>query len=143
MDELDREILALLVRDARLSYRVLGLAVGLSSNATADRVRRLQKSGVIKGFTTLIDNAMAAGDELTVYIDVRLRADQNSDDFEAALTRLASVTEAVHVTGGFDYLLRADVSDAAALDRLIRELKRTAGVTETETRLALRSVIRR
>ena len=141
MDELDREILGVLQRDARISYRDLGLAVGLSSNATADRVRRLQKDGVIRGFTTLVDHARAAGDRLTVFIDVRLRSDQNGEEFEAALGRLAAVTEAVHVTGAFDYLLRAEVSDAAGLDRLIRELKRSAGVSETQTRLALRTVV--
>ena len=57
MDEVDGEILRLLRDDARISWRDLGAAVGLSANAAADRVRRLRQSGVITGFVALIDPA--------------------------------------------------------------------------------------
>ncbi|MFF1869425.1 MULTISPECIES: Lrp/AsnC family transcriptional regulator [Streptomycetaceae] len=138
MDELDSEILGLLRADARISYRDLGARVGLSSNAAADRVRRLVRTGVIRGFTTLVDPAADSRPGLTVFIDVTLRPETDSDAFETTVLRLPGVTEAVHVTGAHDYLLRARAADAAALDHLLRRLKHEAGVAHSSTRLALR-----
>ncbi|GHH69308.1 Lrp/AsnC family transcriptional regulator [Kitasatospora indigofera] len=138
MDELDSDILGLLRADARISYRDLGARVGLSANAAADRVRRLVRTGVIRGFTTLVDPAADGRPGLTVFIDVTLRPETDSDAFETTVLRLPGVTEAVHVTGAHDYLLRARAADAAALDHLLRRLKHEAGVAHSSTRLALR-----
>ncbi|MGW4891559.1 Lrp/AsnC family transcriptional regulator [Kitasatospora sp. NPDC004240] len=139
MDDLDREILGELRADARISYRDLGARVGLSANAAADRVRRLVRTGVIRGFTALIDPAAdVTRPGLTVFIDVRLRPETDSDAFETTALRLPGITEAAHVTGEYDYLLRARASDAAALDQLLRRLKHDAGVAHSNTRIALR-----
>lgn len=69
-------------------------------------------------------------------IDIRLRPDATAEEFEAALRQIPAGTEALHVTGSFDYLIRATIPDAAHLDQLIRALKHTAGADETHTRLA-------
>ena len=142
MDQLDRAILGELVRNARISYRDLGAAVGLSANAAADRVRRLRRDGVITGFTATLDPA-AAGRRLVALIDVRLAAAGTNEAFEAAVAELEAVTDALHVTGRFDYQLRVACRDTAELDRLLRQLKRGGAVTETETRVVLRSAIAR
>ena len=142
MDATDREILGQLVRNARISYRELGAAVGLSANAAADRVRRLRRDGVITGFTATV-NPGAAGRRLVALIDVRLAAAGTNDQFEAETAKLEAVTDAVHVTGRFDYQLRVACRDPAELDRLLRHLKRECDVTETETRIVLRSALAR
>jgi Lrp/AsnC family transcriptional regulator, leucine-responsive regulatory protein len=142
MDDLDRAILGQLVRNARISYRDLGAAVGLSANAAADRVRRLRREGVITGFTATVEPA-AAGRRLVALIDVRLAAAGSNEAFEAAVAELEAVTDALHVTGRFDYQLRVACRDTAELDRLLRRLKRGGGVTETETRVVLRSAVAR
>ncbi|WP_338676437.1 Lrp/AsnC family transcriptional regulator [Streptomyces sp. SCSIO 30461] len=140
MDRLDSEILGVLQRDARISYRDLGVRVGLSANAAADRVRRLRREGVIRGFTTLVDPAAAGSREgLVVFIDVTLRLDTTNEEFEAVVLRLPGITEVVHVTGAHDYLVRARAADPAALDTLLRRLKREAGVAQSSTRIALRA----
>ena len=142
MDQLDRAILGELVRNARISYRHLGAAVGLSANAAADRVRRLRRAGVITGFTATLDPA-AAGRRLVALIDVRLAAAGTNEAFEAEVAELEAVTDALHVTGRFDYQLRVACRDTAELDRLLRQLKRGGAVTETETRVVLRSAVAR
>jgi len=142
MDAIDREILGALMRDGRLSFRELGAAVGLSANAAADRVRRMRRDGVITGFTATVDHG-AAGRRLVALIDVRLAASGTNEEFEAAVARLEPVTDAVHVTGRFDYQLRVACRDTAELDRLLRQLKTQLGVVETETRVVLRSAIAR
>lgn len=141
MDPLDREILSALQEDARISYRDLGGRVGLSANAAADRVRKLRRSGVIRGFTTLVDPAAVSGPGLVVFIDVTLHLETTNAAFEEVAVRLPGVTEIVHVTGEHDYLLRARVADTAVLDNLLWRLKREAGAARSHTRLALRSAL--
>jgi Lrp/AsnC family leucine-responsive transcriptional regulator len=142
MDETDRRLVALLVDDARMSYRELGERVSLSANATADRVRRLREVGVIAAFRAIVDPA-ASGRTLVVLMDVRLEAPAVADRFEDLVRSLDEVTDATHVTGRFDYQLRLACRDTAHVDRIIRLLKTKAGVIETDTRLALRTVVRR
>jgi Lrp/AsnC family leucine-responsive transcriptional regulator len=142
MDEIDREILAALVENARLSYRELGERVSLSANATAERVRRMRERGVIAGFRAIVDPA-ASGRTLVALIDVRLEEPAQSARFERLIESLEEITDGAHVTGRYDYQLRVACRDTADLDRLIRTLKTKGGVVETDTRLALRTVIRR
>lgn len=139
MDRLDREILGILQQDARISYRDLGVRVGLSANATADRVRRMRRDGVILGFTVVVDPAADTRGGLVVFIDLTLRQDVTNEEFEQRVARLPGITEVVHVTGEYDYLVRARVADATALDALLRRLKRETGVAQSSTRLALRA----
>jgi Lrp/AsnC family transcriptional regulator, leucine-responsive regulatory protein len=142
VDAVDRDILGHLVKNARLSYRELGDRVSLSSNAAADRVRRLQEAGVITGFRAVLD-PRAAGRDLVALIDVRLEGPEETGRFERLLESLEEVTDAAHVTGRFDYQLRVACHDVADLDSVIRTLKTKGGVIETDTRLALRTVVDR
>ncbi|MGW7438895.1 Lrp/AsnC family transcriptional regulator [Streptomyces sp. NPDC054849] len=142
MDRLDREILGILQQDARISYRDLGVRVGLSANATADRVRRMRREGVIRGFTVVVDPAADTAGGLVVFIDVTLRQDTTNEEFERQVAKLSGITEVVHVTGEHDYLVRARAADPAALDALLRRLKREAGVAQSNTRIALRAATR-
>lgn len=138
MDEIDQAIVRVVKRDARVSYRDLGREVGLSPNAAADRLRRLLRTGALR-LVAVVDPA--ADVRLRVLIDVRLREDQSDDAFEAALPHLPAIVEANHVTGSYDYLLRADLADAASLDKLARELKLHYGVAVMSTRLILRTTL--
>ena len=142
LDRTDREILVALVNNARVSYRELGERIALSANATAERVRRLMDSGVIAGFTAVVDPA-AAGRKLVAVIDIRLSGPGDAERCERLLATLESVIDATHVTGRFDYQLKVACRDTDELDALIRALKRQGGVVETDTRLALRTVVRR
>lgn len=154
MDDVDRAILRELGADARLPFRDLGARVGLSPNAAAARFRRLVDRGVIARFTVELgpgagDDAAPAGavtprgPGMEVFIDVRLREGVTCDDFAQSHRAFAEIVDAAHVTGPYDYLVHAVVPDAAGLDRLVRRLKAEAGVTQTSTRLAIRTPQRR
>lgn len=142
MDRIDRDIIGLLMENARMSYRELGDRVSLSANAAAERVRRLQERGVIAGFQAIVDPD-AAGRGLVALIDVRMGGPTDAERFERLIRAQETITDAAHVTGRFDYQLRAACRDAAELDELIRTLKTKGGVVETDTRIALRTVVRR
>jgi Lrp/AsnC family transcriptional regulator, leucine-responsive regulatory protein len=138
MDATDSEILRLLREDGRLSWNELGAAVGLSANAAAERVRRLRRSGVITGFTALVDPA-AGGRVLEALVGVTLATGTDSDAFAAAAARLEPVTEVLHLTGAPDYQLRVACRDTAELDLLLRALRLKLGAVDTETTVILRS----
>lgn len=140
MDAFDDKILGALDADARTSFSALGRLVGLSTNAVAARVRRLERDGVIAGYTVRRGPAAAAERPrgLEVFVDVRLAEGQDSATFPARIASEPAVVDAVHVTGAYDYLLHAYVVDTAALDALLRRLKSAYGASHTQTRLALR-----
>jgi Lrp/AsnC family transcriptional regulator, leucine-responsive regulatory protein len=142
LDDIDREILSLLRDDARTPYRTLGAAVGLSANAVADRVRRMQHQGAIAGFT-VITNPAALQETLEAVIDVRLASDQDDAGFEACVAGFPGVLEDVHLTGATDHQLRVACRDVQDLNRLLRTLKKTCGIAQTDTRVILHQSLNR
>ncbi len=137
LDAIDRDILDVLSRDGRASWRELGERVRLSANAVAERVRRLERAGVIRGYRAEIDQR-ALGNTIEALIDVQIATGTDPDAFEAALIREPYVLDAVHITGRFDYAVRVLCPDVSALDDLTRTLKRQLGAGTTESRVVLR-----
>lgn len=139
MDTTDSKILGILQREARITYSELGRRVGLSTNAAAARVRRLETSGVILGYRAILGSeAPEAGPGLQAFIDVRLKPETESRSFLEWSRNDPAVQDAVHVTGPYDYLLRVSVPTMKALDELLHRLKTGSGAIQTQTRLALR-----
>jgi len=136
-DALDREILGELVRDGRVSFTDLAARVNLSANAVAERVRRLERAGIIRGYGAHLDPA-ALGLGLEAYIDVKLRTDTPAERFEAALQRIPGIVQLVLTTGGSDYTIRVACKDQADLVRLIEALRAAVPIAETYSRLVLR-----
>jgi Lrp/AsnC family transcriptional regulator, leucine-responsive regulatory protein len=138
MDAIDDRILGILGTNGRASFAAIGAEVGLSPHGAADRVRRLERDGVITGYAARIDPA-AAGRSLDAFIDVRLLPTTDSEEFERRVTRLDSVREVAFLTGRFDYQLRVACRDADDLNDTVRTIRREAGAATTETRIVLRS----
>ena len=117
MDDVDRSILAVLALDGRISNSDLAATVGLSPSPCLRRVRRLEETGVIRGYRALIDPA-AVGRGLRVFAGVRLLRHARADvaAFERAVIQLAEVVHCHHVTGNHDYLLQVEVADLAAYE---------------------------
>ncbi|MCR1783374.1 Lrp/AsnC family transcriptional regulator [Nocardioides carbamazepini] len=139
MDELDARIVEILVADGRASFSRIGGEIGLSTNATAARIRRLEAQGVIVGYRAILAQETPEPDAgIEGFIDVRLPPESDSAEFLAWAGRHRAVADAVHVTGPYDYLLHIRVRDMRALDQLLRELKTTGRASQTQTRIALR-----
>lgn len=139
MDAIDRDILRVLERDGRMRWGELAAHVHLSPNAVAERVRRLQRSGVIAGFSVQRDWT-TLGQPIHAYIDIKLVPGADHAAFEADLALHEAITEAHHVTGRYDYLLSGHFASLEAVDALLGELKRDGLVADSETRFVLRSV---
>ncbi len=138
-DEIDLRILRLLELNARISWRDLGERVHLSPTSAADRVRRMERDGIIDGYTVRVDPA-ALGRTVRAVIDVSLGAGVHVDDFEARLSQREEVAFAAYVTGTADYSVIVECRGADGLDAFVRWLRAEAGVSRTETKMLLRVV---
>lgn len=139
IDRIDHRILGELRRDARISWRELGDAVHLSPTSAADRVRRMERTGVIEGYRVRVDPA-ALGRTVRAVIDLSLGPGQDVDDFEARLSEREEVAFAAYVTGTADYSIMVECRGAEGLDAFVRWLRADAGVGRTETKMLLRVV---
>lgn len=120
LDAIDRNILAILVSDARLSYAELGRKVGLSPSAVAERVKRLESEGLILGYRTLVDEK-AFGYNVVAFI--RMTCDNSHyRAFLKALPTFDSVQECHHITGGDAFLLKVVLPSVEKLELLIERL---------------------
>jgi Lrp/AsnC family leucine-responsive transcriptional regulator len=137
-DPLDFQILSILVRNGRISFADLGEAVGLSPHGAADRVRRLERDGVITGYAATVD-LPKVGRALDAFIDVRLLPATVPEKFERFCESLPAVQELAFVTGRFDYHVRVACKDADDLDATVRAIRRKGGASQTETRIVLRA----
>lgn len=138
MDDVDHRILNILRVKGRESYAAIGAEVGLSPHGAADRVRRLERAGVITGYAATID-LDRVGRGLDAFVDVRLMPTTDPDEFERRVADLPAVRELDFLTGRFDYQLRLACEDADDLDRTVRAIRRDAGAAQTETRIVMRS----
>ena len=139
---IDRKILRTLQQDGRISFAELARQVGLSTTPCKERVKRLQREGVIRGFQAILDPAqLDAG--LVVFVQIRLS--RTSQDIFEAFTRsaydLPEVQECYLVSGNFDYLIKARVADMTAYRKFLGETLLTLpGVHESTSYVVMEQV---
>jgi Lrp/AsnC family transcriptional regulator, leucine-responsive regulatory protein len=142
LDQTDWKILGWLQKDARLSNVQLAQAVHLSPSPCLNRVRALEKSGVISRYVTLLD-PLELGLTVSVFISVTLERQIESalEIFEREIKARDEVMECYLMTGDADYLLRVVVPDVQALERFILDfLTRIPGVGNIRSSFALKQV---
>jgi Lrp/AsnC family leucine-responsive transcriptional regulator len=140
LDDVDLSILEQLVGDARASQRRIAREVGMSPPAVAERIARLERAGVIRGYRAEIDRSLL-GYSLVAYASVFAEnVLRDPDEVLGALSALPEVEEATIVAGSMDLIIRLRVRDHEHLRRcLFEHIGRLPGVSRTETFLWLRS----
>lgn len=112
IDETDKKILRLLQGDAHLTLKDISNKINLSLTPVHDRVKRLEKEGIIEKYVTIL-NKKKLGQNLTVYCQVTLvkQTYDVSEEFNKAILNLAEVVECNFVSGSFDYMLKIVLAD--------------------------------
>ena len=126
-----------------MSNAKLAAEVRLSPSACLRRVKLMEQSGVIKGYTALIDAANAEA-MIAVIINITLerQTEDHLDRFEAAVRRHPEIRECFLMTGGSDYLLRVEVSNAGDFERIHKEILSTLpGVLRIHSSFSIRNVL--
>jgi Lrp/AsnC family leucine-responsive transcriptional regulator len=137
MDSIDKSILRRLMRDGRVTWEQLGKAVGLSPAAVAQRVKRLERDGVVTSYAARVaPDAVGAG--LLAFVQVRFADPARRKAFLTRVAKLPWIQECHHITGEMDYLLKIRCAGTTELERLITaELKDRCKVAETRTSIVL------
>lgn len=143
LDRYDRAILRLLQQDARITNASLAEKVSLSESACLRRVRALEASGLIEGYTAVL-NQQKAGLPVNVFVNITLdrQAQPGLEAFESAVRRLPEVMECYLMTGDYDYLLRLVVADLSDFERVHQQLTRLPSVARVHSSFAVRIVMR-
>lgn len=140
MDALDTAVLGRLMRDGRVSWTDLGEELGMAATSAADRVRRLEREGVITGYAALIDPA-SVGADLSAFVAITLEGPHARAAFLEGAGVLDAVAEIHHVAGEDDYLLKVRCAGTRGLEALVSEgLKGLPGVVRTRTTVVLSTV---
>ena len=140
LDETDRNILAELQRDGRITNVELARRVGLSAPPCLRRVRRLEEAGVVRGYRAEVDPA-ALGWEITFFAIVGLETQKLAvlEAFEAMVADWPEVRECHMIRGGGDFLLRLVARDTAHENALTARLTGGENVLRVQTLQAIRT----
>ena len=142
MDEIDRRLLRLLQRDGRMSNVELARQANLSQAAVFERIKKLQRDGVIEGYTVKL-NPSKLNRSLMIFVEITLERTSQTifEDFAAAVRRTPDILECHMLAGGFDYLIKARVSDMVAYRAFLGEtLVSLPGVRQTNTYTVMEEV---
>jgi Lrp/AsnC family leucine-responsive transcriptional regulator len=123
LDRTDKKILDILQRNGRISITDLAEQVGLSATPCAERIRRMERDGVITGYYARVDPA-ALGLSLLVFVEIKLSA-KSGDVFDKVKKQLQFVPEVLEchlVSGDFDYLVKARIREMSEYRRLLGDL---------------------
>ena len=138
LDSIDNKILELLSEDGRESASNIAEQVGLSVPATADRIKKLQDSGIIIGFKPIIDSKKINLD-ITAFITVYSESSKNFEKVVSNANNNMNIMKCYTTTGDGSHLLLVKVENTEKLERLLRTIQGWPGVSRTQTQIVLSS----
>jgi len=138
LDELDKKILALLMEDGRLSCREMARELGVSPATVAKRLKKLEASGIIKGYTALLDHEKL-GYEITVVTAITVSGGVLLE-VEREIAKLPNVCAVYDVTGPVDVMVVAKFKSRQELSRFTKSLLAMPNVERTCTYVVLTTI---
>ncbi|WOO37041.1 Lrp/AsnC family transcriptional regulator [Anaerocolumna sp. AGMB13020] len=137
MDNIDIGILSELKKNGRASASEISRKVSLSIPAVAERIRKLEQSGIIEQYTIKVSRSKT-GNRLLAFIFVNINKNENIDNFRNIIVKHSCVLECHHVAGEYDYLLKVVLEDTEALEYFLTSiLKKIKGVDSSNTIISL------
>jgi Lrp/AsnC family leucine-responsive transcriptional regulator len=107
LDETDRRILKLLQQDARITVKDLATEVNLSATPVHERIKRLEATGVIRGYSAVIDRSKTGKSLMVVcYVSLREHSRAAGSKFIKSIMAMEEVTECYNISGEFDFMLK-------------------------------------
>ena len=139
MDHIDVKILRCLTKDARMNASQISQRVNLSISAVIERMKKLELSGLIKGYTAVLDEKQA-GFNVQAMISIRLEHPKYNQEFNRQMCNHECVMECFYITGDFDYIARIGVSSTEELTKVLHDIKQIPGVSLTRTYVVLDNI---
>jgi DNA-binding Lrp family transcriptional regulator len=142
LDDIDEQILAELAQHARATFAEIGERVRLSAPAVKRRVDRMLDSGVIRGFTTVIDRN-AVGWKTEAYVQIYCHGRISPTELRQAWVNIPEVVSAATVTGPSDAILRVLARDMPHLEDALERIRTSADIERSESTVVLSNLIDR
>ena len=138
LDQVDRDILSMLQQDGRGSASHIAQEIGMSIPAVTDRIKKLQESGVIMGFTALLDHRKM-GRDVSAFITVISESSAHYSDVVIQANKTPEIVQCFTTTGNGSHVLLAVTENTTSLEKLLRIIQGWPGVMRTETQMILSS----
>ena len=139
MDSLDLKILSLLRENARVTVSEIAGKINLSVPAVSDRLKKLEASGVIEKYATIVNSAFFRK-ELTAIMFISLERPKFTEQFMAFVQQEDEILECHYLAGSFDYAIKIITHNTATLEKLLNRIKSVPGVQKTQTVVVLSTV---
>ena len=142
MDEIDRQIVALLRSGARMSFQAIGQRVSLSAPAVKRRVDRLEADGVIRSYAAVVDPA-AMGWHTHALVSLFCEGRMPAAEVRDAVVEHPEVAAAYTVAGEASAILHVHARDTAHLEQTLERIRDTPGIIRTQTQVVLSTLLER
>jgi Lrp/AsnC family transcriptional regulator, leucine-responsive regulatory protein len=136
LDDIDHQILRLLRENARRTVADIAAHVNLSPAPVKRRIDRLERAGVIAGYTVLLDHAKI-GPTVDAFTEIRFAGDGDIDEIVRTIVEMPAVREVFTIAGDPDALVRIRVEDMEHLKQVVNALRRSGRITGTKTLMVL------
>ena len=142
MDATDKKILEILQVNAMITAKEMAQKLSLTTTPIYERIKKLQKSGIIKQYVALLD-ANLVGKSILVFMNITIK-DHHSDkrnEFVKEINRLDSVIEFYHTSGSFDFLAKVRFSDIKTFrDFLVNDVASIYNISDIESQIVLEEI---
>jgi Lrp/AsnC family leucine-responsive transcriptional regulator len=139
LDEIDLRLLEMLQEHGRTSQHDLAVAVGLSSPAVGERVRKLEERGIIRRFTAVLDPKLL-GKDVSAFIFTGIAGSQYYPEFRRRVAEHPEVLECHSITGQGSHVLKIRTDSTSTLEALLAEIQSWPGVQWTTTSIVLSTI---
>lgn len=136
MDKIDYQILSCLKENARENATNIGNKINLSTSAVIERIKKLENSGLIEKYTTIINQSMLQR-ELMAFITVSLEHPKYYENFVNVINGHNSISECYYIAGDFDFILKVITKSGKTLEEILHFIKSINGVSMTRTSVVL------
>lgn len=139
MDSMDRSILKCLSENSRQSATEISQKVHLSVAAVIERIRKLERAGVIQQYTIVADQHKI-GNDVTALMEVSLEHPKYYEEFTRVMNANENIVACDYLTGDYDFMLKIQTQSSETLEQLHRIIKSIKGVSGTKTYFVLKEI---
>lgn len=139
MDKIDLNILKCLKENSRQTASTISQMINLSVSAVIERIRKMEQKGIIQKYTVVLDEKQM-GNDLMVFISVRLEHPRYGETFAKEISMHPNVSECYYIAGDVDFLLKVVTDNPQSLEAIHQGIKRMEGVGWTKTQYVLSTV---
>jgi Lrp/AsnC family leucine-responsive transcriptional regulator len=142
IDFTDRKILSALLSKGRSTFAELAAHVGLTAPTVHDRVKKLERSGIIEGYTAII-NPSSLGYDITAMVSIATDARIGSQEYEKHLAEISEIQQCLSVAGEETYVVFVLTRSPKTLEKVLQRIKSIPGTVSTKASVVLSSPINR